>query len=225
MRPVDGRYDESTPGTSPEGGPNWRLTAGRKRRLLEAVRAGNYVSVAARYAGISPKTFHNYMKKGRELHQQAIDEGILTPDLVEDALERGELLATTGGPNPIGELLRAAGWPEIHVLLVELFDELGAAEAAAEVRLVGLISKAAVEDHRAAMAILSRRWKKRWADASRTEVTGPDGGPVRVDSPLAAALANPAVMAQLQDVAHSIEDSIEGMTDSGRPDAASTAEK
>jgi len=37
----------------------------RRERLLAAIRAGNYLSTAAAYAGIGESTFHRYMEFGR----------------------------------------------------------------------------------------------------------------------------------------------------------------
>jgi transposase-like protein len=42
-----------------------KLTADRQKRIVEALRAGNYVSVAARFAGISPSTLFAWLRKGR----------------------------------------------------------------------------------------------------------------------------------------------------------------
>lgn len=42
-----------------------KLTTERQRRLLGAIRAGNYLSVAARYAGIAPSTLYRWLREGR----------------------------------------------------------------------------------------------------------------------------------------------------------------
>lgn len=43
-----------------------KLTDEVKNKLIDAIRAGNYVTVAARYAGISPSTFWRWMRMGRK---------------------------------------------------------------------------------------------------------------------------------------------------------------
>lgn len=42
-----------------------KLTPDVKRRLLDAIRAGNYYEAACRYAGISPSTFYRWMERGQ----------------------------------------------------------------------------------------------------------------------------------------------------------------
>lgn len=57
------------------------------------------------------------------------------------------------------------------------------ATAQAEMRDVLTISKAAGDgDWRAAAWRLERKYPKRWGTVSRTELTGKDGGPLRVDT-------------------------------------------
>lgn len=41
-----------------------KLTAEIQSRICEAVRAGNYLDVAAQYAGIGPATFHRWLARG-----------------------------------------------------------------------------------------------------------------------------------------------------------------
>lgn len=41
-----------------------KLTAEIQSRICEAVRAGNYLDVAAQYAGIGPATFHRWFARG-----------------------------------------------------------------------------------------------------------------------------------------------------------------
>jgi hypothetical protein len=40
------------------------FTPDRQSRIIEAITAGNYNEVAARYAGISEKTFYNWLARG-----------------------------------------------------------------------------------------------------------------------------------------------------------------
>lgn len=56
------------------------------------------------------------------------------------------------------------------------------AENQAEARAVALIQKAGEEDPRNLQWWLARRHSKRWADTSKHEVTGAEGGPVQVQS-------------------------------------------
>lgn len=43
-----------------------KLTSERQKKIVDAIRAGNYADIAARYAGIDPATYHTWMKRGRE---------------------------------------------------------------------------------------------------------------------------------------------------------------
>lgn len=49
----------------PVGRPS-KLTPERQRRLLEAIRGGNYYETACAYAGIDYQTLRNWMKRGEE---------------------------------------------------------------------------------------------------------------------------------------------------------------
>lgn len=45
-------------------GRKTKLTPETQSRIVQAIRGGNYIEVAARYAGIDPVTFWNWMKRG-----------------------------------------------------------------------------------------------------------------------------------------------------------------
>jgi transposase-like protein len=51
-----------------------KLNSEVQERIVEALRAGNYQEIAAKYAGVSDATFHNWMARGRE-EQRRITEG------------------------------------------------------------------------------------------------------------------------------------------------------
>jgi len=53
------------------------------------------------------------------------------------------------------------------------------AEALAEIRAVETLQDAALEDWRAALAYLERRFPARWRPQQRMELTGAEGGPIR----------------------------------------------
>lgn len=186
-------------------GRGWKLTEERKRRIVDGVRAGNYFAVAAQWAGIGESTFYKYKAEGEKLRARAYDEGVLTPDNVDEAnalaMLEAEELGLRGSKNPLGEVLRSAGWEPHEVLLVELVDELERAESEAELRLVTQWNKAADQDWRAAMTLLARRHPERWADQSKvkSEVSGPDGGPIEVSqrADLARAIAEDPEARQL----------------------------
>lgn len=51
-----------------------KLTTERQAQIVEALRNGNYIETAARYAGITPQAFWKWMKRGTE-ERQAIEDG------------------------------------------------------------------------------------------------------------------------------------------------------
>lgn len=189
-------------------GPAWKLTTRRKERIINAVKAGNYAYVAAQHAGISKGTLFKYIAMGRQHLERALADGVLDPDMVEEAQSVAELSEQKS--NPVGEVLRAAGWPEHQVLMVELVDELARAEAEAELRLVTILSAAAPTDWRAAVALLARRHPERWMERSATELTGAAGGPIEVyDARLRNAMtADPQVMLAARQVALAMESTV-----------------
>jgi len=50
-------------------GRHTKLTPEISKRICDAVRAGNFISVAARYAGVSEYTVHQWISRGRGEHQ------------------------------------------------------------------------------------------------------------------------------------------------------------
>lgn len=151
-------------------GARSKLTPRRLRRLLDALRAGNYNIRAAEFAGVPRETVRLWRRRGEELLGAAWAEGTLNGDLVDDARRAGV---------GISGLLRRAGWDERDALLAELAEEIPRAEAEAEVHLVARWSLMAERDWRAAAALASRRWPERWRNAPAIEVVGPEGDPMR----------------------------------------------
>jgi len=43
-----------------------KLTADVQARIVQAIEAGNYLDVAARYGGIAPSTLHAWVQRGRD---------------------------------------------------------------------------------------------------------------------------------------------------------------
>ena len=57
-------------------------------------------------------------------------------------------------------------------------DAIKDAEARAEARAVALVQKAMVDDWKAAMTWMERKFPDRWSRNERREISGPGGGPV-----------------------------------------------
>ncbi|CAN5841273.1 hypothetical protein BH23CHL8_BH23CHL8_27350 [soil metagenome] len=79
--------------------------------LLSAIRAGNRLAVAARFAGISPKTFSEWLRRGRGLDGRSATRELI--DLVE-AVERAQAEAEVAAVAMIRKAMktnwRAAAW-------------------------------------------------------------------------------------------------------------------
>ena len=51
-------------GKKGRSGAKGKLTPEMQNKIVQAIRGGNYIEIAARYAGIDPATFWTWMKKG-----------------------------------------------------------------------------------------------------------------------------------------------------------------
>jgi hypothetical protein len=117
-----------------------KLTPEVQERIITALRAGNYQETAANYAGISGKTFYEWMARG----------------------ETGE---------------------EKDVIYREFRDAVQKAKSDAEVRDLYLIDQAAQSGSwQAAAWKLERKFPHKWGRVNRTEISGPEGKPVQVET-------------------------------------------
>lgn len=141
-------------GAGPGGRPS-KFTPLRQKRILDAVRAGNYLETAAAFGGVHYDTLNEWIKRGDAIAKElSVDE-----DDIAEAL------------------------PDLDPLDREFyeFSEAVRREAAeAEVGLVLEIRAAAYKDWRAADAMLSKRYQERWGRRFiQKEISGPGGGPIR----------------------------------------------
>lgn len=108
------------PDQRPRHGPGQptKLTPEVHRRIVEVVRAGNYMSVAAQFAGISQSTLANWLARGRKAQAAADDTGEEIPDedrryveflaAVTQAEVHAEVLAATAFRSFVTQDWRAA---------------------------------------------------------------------------------------------------------------------
>jgi hypothetical protein len=136
---------------APPGRPS-KFTVETRTKLTAAVRAGNYVSVACRYAGIGERTFYDWRSYALNLIEQL--DTAEDYDAARDALSDEE------------------------IEYVQWWEELQQAEDEAEVRLVTQWASQASEDWRAARDLLARRHPDRWKERRADELSGPEGGPI-----------------------------------------------
>lgn len=131
-----------------------KFTPDRTQKIIDALRGGNYRSTACQYAGINYQTFLNW--------------------------------------------LTIAKGPDAPPEYVDFLEAVEKAEADAEVARVALIAKASQDvmdedgelvakgSWQAAAWHLERSHPERWGrrEASKVEISGPDGGPISVQAAL-----------------------------------------
>lgn len=120
-------------------------------RLVKQVQAGVHLPTAARNVGIHPDSLRDWLGRGAYARETAmpmkIDFGLgMGPEIIDDGILPSERK------------------------YVALLQDLEAAEAFAEARLITLWSNAAAGDWRAAERLLAKRFGARWAD--KVEVDG-----------------------------------------------------
>jgi predicted mannosyl-3-phosphoglycerate phosphatase (HAD superfamily) len=114
------------------------------KRLLEALRHGDFVDDACEYAAISEQTYYRWLREGFDLARR-VDEGeTLTPAETE---------------------------------LQKLCESIKEAELLGQHAALTVIQRAANNGTWQAAAWFLERRNKKWSN--RTEVTGPDGGPIQ----------------------------------------------
>lgn len=154
-------------------------------RIVDAVRTGAYVETAAAMAGVSKVTLHEWLNKG----------------------------AAANGKYAAGKRLGAN-----EARYYSFANALVAAEAEAEVETIGTIALLARGGHEqvtketriaadgkvtevtktttlppnvtAATWHAERRWSHRWNRRTQIELTGAEGGPIKVESPLSALMVD-----------------------------------
>ena len=118
------------------------ITAKIIEDICTAVRAGNYMTTAAAYAGVPSRTFYSWLRRGRKVIE------------VQEA-----------GGDPEAE----AGIQEAG-LLRELVEQLEQANGFAETRHVAIIADKARKVWQAAAWWLERRYPDRWGQRTRHDV-------------------------------------------------------
>jgi hypothetical protein len=114
------------------------------KRLLEALRHGDFIDDACAYSGISEDTFYRWQREGNELQTRLDKDADLTPE--EEQIRK------------MSETIKEA----------ELLGQHAA---------LAVIQRAANSGTWQAAAWFLERRNKKWSN--RTEITGPDGGPIQ----------------------------------------------
>lgn len=128
-----------------------KFTPDRIEKILEALKSGCYVETAAIYAGVSPQVIWAWCERGRK-ERERLD---VFPDAKPNATE---------------------------VPFIEFLEEIEKARATAEIRAVMQVQRAAADGTwQAAAWYLERSYPKKWGRTDHTEITGADGGAIKVD--------------------------------------------
>lgn len=129
---------------------------------------------AARYVGISPAAFYKWKARGTLALETAT------------ALWENTPLPPFDPADPASHESREAPGaidfaPAEERIYIEFVESVEAARAEAEVRMVEVVRKAAVEgDVKAAQWWLDRAYPERWAQRQRLELTGAQDGPINI---------------------------------------------
>lgn len=127
------------------------LTETLLTEFVETLKTGTVIEDAAAYNGISERVVYKWMQRGRE--------------------EINRQTAYPEQPEP----------PEEQIF-VRFVQEVEKARAAARLRAIAQIQRAAADGTwQAAAWYLERSAPKQWARQTKHEVTGNEGGPLRVD--------------------------------------------
>jgi hypothetical protein len=177
--------------TTPQGGRPALLTPERQDRIVQAVKAGNYLKVAAQWAGVGESTLRVWLQRGRRA-SAAVDahdpDHLYCPGCDSDrtaavrsleesaraAEERQEAGYPVLGHCPAcrsREYPRPWQLPEREEPFLRFLSAVTEAESSAEVAAVTHWRAAFPEDWRAARDYLRYRQPERWSPVTRVSVT------------------------------------------------------
>jgi hypothetical protein len=165
----------------------------RAQLIVDAVTAGNYLKVAAQWAGVSERTLMGWLARGRTA--QALIDG--HDELRVYCPECGADRAGLGDPLPQGDRCGVCGtpagprpWslPPEEDRYLQFLHRVTRAETSAEVAAVTAWRGAFGTDWRAARDYLVRRRPDRWAATTRVSMTTEESER-RIDDALAEAMA------------------------------------
>lgn len=134
-----------------------KLTPDTIKAIADTIRVGNFLDAAAAHAGVAPSTAYNWQARGRAELARVAD--------IEAEGRKASVRAS-------------------ERLYVEFAEAVENARLSAEVGMTTRIAAAARDPKhwQAAAWWLERTNNQRWGRVQRTEVSGPNGGPVRSET-------------------------------------------
>lgn len=202
------------------------FTDDRRQRVVDAVRVGNYLKVAAAWAGVGERTLMTWLARGRDAQAQvdAHDETLAycpgcgaEQGPLDGPLPSDYRCGTCGTDQPPGPWALDPDAEEYRQFL----QEVTRAEHSAEVAAVTAWREAFGTDWRAARDYLVRRRPDRWAATTRISMTTEEAER-RIDGALAEAMAALAgdsdELPGHDDLAAALDEALAGDTDTDTDD-------
>lgn len=129
-----------------------KLTPERKEKILELLRAGNYIETTAKACGLCSMSIHRWIRSGREISER-IEENKQDPKTLN----------------------KTDKW------YLAFYYDVVQAQAEAETSLVATIKTAAKDNWVAAMTMLERKHPEHWGRRDKIEYTGETKNTVAMD--------------------------------------------
>lgn len=161
-----------------------KLTPDVQERIVNALNAGNYLEVAAGYAGISPSTLHNWIARGKaaRARMDAEAEAESPEPCPTCQAQAGEPCRTLEGGDAdhphTARIWRPDADTDTDRRYVEFVEAVESARAVAQVQMLAVVRRAAAEGAwQAAAWFLERSNPQQWGRRT-LEVSGVGGGPI-----------------------------------------------
>lgn len=169
---------------TPEGVP---ITAAE--RIISTLETGEYVHAAAQAALITVTTYYEWVNEGAAAHKKHAEGQRLTANEKRYAQFASDVAAAQaeGRARILGAIHGAAVGGAIRRTTIT--KTIGQGEGLDPVVEITTKEETLAPDVQAATWMAERKWPKDWGRRTQVEITGEDGGPIRIVSPLAEMVA------------------------------------
>lgn len=172
-----------------------------EERVLDAIRFGNFIDAAAGVADVDRTVLHDWLAKGATANRKAAEGKRLTASEHRYAAFANKLYQAEAEAEvrEVSGIYRVGvGGGEVTTrTTVTTRGEDGKTSTSETVKVQEL-----PPDPRAMQWHAERRWASKWNRRQQIEVSGPEGGPIKVESPLASLMSTLDAMERRQ---HSID--------------------
>lgn len=158
-------------------------------RIISTLETGEYVHAAAQAALITVSTFYEWVNEGAAAHKKRAAGERLTANEKRYAQFASDVAAAQaeGRARILGAIHGAAVGGAIR--RTTTVKTIGTGEGSDPIVETTIKEETLAPDVQAATWMAERKWPKDWGRRQQIEVTGEDGGPIRVSSPLAELVA------------------------------------